>query len=95
MVANTNDSHDALELPEVNHIGSYRQRCAQVCNGGGYIMGFKPSKFVIFNFSTQTILRIPCRHHVYIKQLARLSIFIHADILVLVSEFVVVVVLSE
>ena len=30
-----------------------------------------------------------------IKWLARLSIFIHADILVLVSEFVVVVILSE
>ena len=31
----------------------------------------------------------------YVKWLARLSIFIHADILVLVSEFVVVVILSE
>ena len=30
-----------------------------------------------------------------VKWLARLSIFIHADILVLVSEFVVVVILSE
>ena len=37
MVANINDSHDTLELPEVNHIGSYRQGCAQVCNDGGYI----------------------------------------------------------
>ena len=35
--------------------------------------------------------RIPCRHFVW---LARLSIFTHADILVLVSEFVVVVILS-
>ena len=31
----------------------------------------------------------------YIKQLVRLSIFIHADIFVPVSEFVVVAVLSE
>ena len=31
----------------------------------------------------------------YVKWLARLRIFIHADILVLVSEFVVVVILSE
>ena len=30
-----------------------------------------------------------------VKWLARLSIFIHADILVLVSEYVVVVILSE
>ena len=30
-----------------------------------------------------------------VKWLARLSIFIHADILVLLSEFVVVVILSE
>ena len=30
-----------------------------------------------------------------VKWLARLSIFIHADILVLVSEFVVMVILSE
>ena len=31
----------------------------------------------------------------YVKWLARLSIFIHADILVLVSGFLVVVILSE
>ena len=31
----------------------------------------------------------------YVKWLARLSIFIHADILVLVSEFAVMVILSE
>ena len=35
------------------------------------------------------MFRIPCRHFVW---LARLSIFIHADILVLVSEFVMVVI---
>ena len=31
----------------------------------------------------------------YVKWLPRLTIFIHADILILVSEFVVVVVLAE
>ena len=58
-------------------------------------MGFKSSKLVILNFFAQTIPRIPCRHNFYIKHLARLSIFIHTDILAPVSEFVVVVILSE
>ena len=58
-------------------------------------MGFKSLKFVILNFCAQTIPRIPCRHNVLYKAPARLSIFIHTDILLSVSEFVVVVVLSE
>ena len=42
------------------------------------------------------LCRIACRHFIVcIKWLARLSIFIHADILLLVSEFIVVVILSE
>ena len=59
-------------------------------------MGFKSSKLVILNFCTQTIPRIPCIDTIfYIKHLARLSIFIYTYILVSVSEFVVVVILSE
>ena len=50
---------------------------------------------VIFKMYTQTVFRNPCRYFVCVKWLARLSIFIHADILVLISEFVVVVILSE
>ena len=48
---------------------------------------------VIFNIYAQTVSRIPCRHFVFCVKW--LGIFIHADILVLVSEFVVVVILSE
>ena len=47
---------------------------------------------VIFNIYAQTA----CRHFYFcVKWLARLSTFIHTDILVLVSESVVVVILSE
>ena len=52
---------------------------------------------MIFNIYAQTVSRIPCRHFVLCKVASktRLSIFIHADILVLVSGFLVVVILSE
>ena len=40
---------------------------------------------VIFNIYDPTVSRIPCRH---LKWLARLSIFIHADILVLHGQLV-------
>ena len=43
----------------------------------------------------QTVSRIPCRHFVLCKVASKTKHFIHADILVLVSEFVVVVILSE
>ena len=43
----------------------------------------------------QTVSRFPCRHSISCKVAGRLSIFIHADVLLLVSEFVVVVILSE
>ena len=52
-------------------------------------MGFKSLKL---NMSMQSVSRIPCR---YFEWLARLSIFTHANILVLVNEFVVVIILSE
>ena len=68
-------------------------------------MGFKSPKLVILNFYAQTMPRrfLVDTTHIYIcmccvKQLAitvRLSIFIHADILVMVSELVVVAILSE
>ena len=45
-----------------------------------------------FNVFTQIVSRIPCKHFVLCKVAKH---FIHADILVLVSELVVVVVLSE
>ena len=44
---------------------------------------------------TPTVSRISCNHFVCVKWLAKLSIYIHTDILVLVSELVVVVILSE
>ena len=51
---------------------------------------------VIFNIYAQTVSRIPCRHFVLCKVASKtISIFIHADILVMVSEFVVVVILPE
>ena len=43
----------------------------------------------------QTVSRIPCRHFVLCKVASKTKHFIHTDILVLVSEFVVVVILSE
>ena len=60
-------------------------------------MGFKSSKLVILisvpklylGFLVDTIFIYSVKH------LARLNIFIHTDILVPVSEFVVVVILSE
>ena len=45
---------------------------------------------MIFNIYAQTVSRIPYRHFVFYKVA---SIFIHADILVLVSEFVIVLVI--
>ena len=51
-------------------------------------------KLVIFNIYTPTVSRIPCRHFVLCKVAAKLSVCIHTDILV-VSELVVVVILSE
>ena len=50
---------------------------------------------VIFNIYTVTVSRIPCRHFVLCKVAGKTSIYIHTDILVLVSELVVVVILSE
>ena len=78
------------------------QGCAQVFKSGGYVNGFKSPKLVIFNFYApimprrsfvdttyiRTYIRMCC-----VKQLA--SLFIHVDISVLISEFVVVAVLSE
>ena len=52
-------------------------------------MGFKSSKLVILNFCAQTI---PCKMQFLYKAP---SIFIYTDILVPVSELVVVVILSE
>ena len=54
---------------------------------------FNLRDLVIFNIYAQTVSKIPCR--LCVKWLARLSIFIHDNIIVLVSEFVVVVVLSD
>ena len=51
--------------------------------------------FVIFNIYAQTVSRIPCRHFVLCKVASKTKHFILADILVLVSEFLVVVILSE
>ena len=52
---------------------------------------------MIFNIYAQTVARIPCRHFTLCKVhvASKTKHFIHADILVLVSEFVVVVILSE
>ena len=47
---------------------------------------------MIFNIYAQIVSRIPCRHF---KVASKNKHFIHADILVLVSEFVVVVILSK
>ena len=47
---------------------------------------------MIFNIYAQTVSRIPCRHFTVASKNKH---FILADILVLVSEFVVVVILSE
>ena len=70
---------------------SYIQGCAQVCKSSGYINGNLWSLIFVLKlylgFLVDTMF--------YIKHLARLSIFIHTDILVPVSEFVVVVILSE
>ena len=48
---------------------------------------------VIFNIYAQTVSRIPCRHFILCKVASKTKHFVHADILVLVSEFVVVVVI--
>ena len=50
---------------------------------------------MIFNMYTQSVSRIPCDTFLCVKRLARSSIFIHADILVLVHEFVEVGILSS
>ena len=42
----------------------------------------------IFNSTAQTMQRSPCGRYVCVKWLVRLSVIIHADILVLVSELV-------
>ena len=56
----------------------------------------KSLKLVILNFCAQTIPWIPCRPNFYInKASSKAKHFIHSDILVPVSEFVVVVILSE
>ena len=44
------------------------------------------------NIYAQTVSRIPCRHFVLCRVA---SIFLYADILVLISEFVMVVILSK
>ena len=80
------------------HMSLY-QCLAEMCPGLGEWWLHKGiinlRNLVIFNIYAQTVSRIPCRHFVYVKWLARLSIFICADILVLVSGFVVVVILSQ
>ena len=48
--------------------------------------------FVIFNVYTQIVSRIPCKHIILCKVASKTTHFILADILVLVSEFVVVVI---
>ena len=50
---------------------------------------------VIFNIYAQIVSRIPCRHFILCKVASKTKHFILADILVLVSEFLVVVVLSK
>ena len=50
---------------------------------------------MIFNIYAQTVSRIPCRHFVLCKVASKTKCFINADIIVLVSEFVVVVILPE
>ena len=50
---------------------------------------------VIFNIYAQIVSRIPWRHFVLCKVASKTKHFIHADILLLVSEFVAVVILSE
>ena len=50
---------------------------------------------MIFNIYAHIVTRIPCRHFVLCKVASKTKHFIHADILVLVSELVVVVILSE
>ena len=57
-IDNISDSHH-VDIHTYFHPDE--QGCAQVCKSGGYI-GLKSSKFVVFNFSTQTMPRIPCRH---------------------------------
>ena len=47
---------------------------------------------MIFNFAAQTIPTIPCRHYVLCKAASKTK---HSDILLPVSKFVVVVILSE
>ena len=56
-------------------------------------MGFKSSKLVILDFCAQTIPRIPCRHDFLYKAPSKTKHFY--SYLVPVSEFVVVIILSE
>ena len=56
-------------------------------------MGFKSSKLVILDFCDQTIPRIPCRHDFLNKAPSKTKHFY--SYLVPVSEFVVVIILSE
>ena len=51
--------------------------------------GFKSPKLYIY---AQIVSRIPCRHFVLCKVASKIKHFIHADIIVLVSEFLLVVV---
>ena len=50
---------------------------------------------MIFNIYAHIVTRIPYRHFILCKVASKTKHFIHADILVLVSELVVVVILSE
>ena len=93
-------SNHKVPTPHHNIYRRYLASNAEMCPGLGEwslhkgILNLR--NLVIFNVYAQIVTRIPCRHFILCENcLARLHIFNHADILILVNEFVVVVILSE